>query len=104
MDKQKAIEEIAQVIVKYNCKPCGCEHCEWCPEDGSCDDYASYHNIANNIYDAGYGNIKQALTEFLERLKKNLIPIIGISNNEIIEHYVSEKKIDETLKEFLNDD
>lgn len=57
-DKKKQIEEMAIIIAKQNCKPCGCENCDYAYEYGtkeeSCEDYVLYRRMAEAFYDAGY--------------------------------------------------
>lgn len=58
MEKDKQIEEMTDIIVKQNCKPCGCENCDFAYEYGtkeeSCEDYVSYRRMAEGFYNAGY--------------------------------------------------
>ena len=55
---EKQIEEMAIIIAKQNCKPCGCENCDFAYEYGtkeeSCEDYLSYRKMAQAFYNAGY--------------------------------------------------
>jgi hypothetical protein len=57
-DKEKHIEEMAIIIAKQNCKPSGCENCDYAYEYGtkeeSCEDYVSYRRMAEAFYNAGY--------------------------------------------------
>lgn len=73
MDKQKAIEEMGKIIFKtYGsliCQPCeSFEECEakGKPECNLCN------GVAEELVNAGYGNIKQAVKEFCEKLKDNI--------------------------------
>jgi hypothetical protein len=49
-DQKKQIEEMAIIIAKQNCKPSGCENCDYAYEYGtkeeSCEDYVSYRRSA----------------------------------------------------------
>lgn len=58
MTKDKQIEEMTDIIVKQNCKHCGCENCDYAYEYGtkeeSCEDYVSYRRMAEEFYNAGY--------------------------------------------------
>ena len=58
MSKEKQIEEMAVIIAKQNCKPNGCENCDFAYEydtkEESCEDYVSYRKMAEAFYNAGY--------------------------------------------------
>lgn len=62
MDKEKEIEEMAKAMCK------GCSMIE-CKPDEHCYVYPPAERAVN----AGYGNIKQAVKEFAEKLEKLLI-------------------------------
>lgn len=63
MEREKQIEEMAVIIAKQNCKPCGCENCDFAYEYGtkeeSCEDYVSYRKMAEAFYNAGYRKERQ---------------------------------------------
>ncbi|MCH5315437.1 MAG: hypothetical protein J1E81_05950 [Eubacterium sp.] len=68
IDEQKAITEMA--ILLFNCDACITWPCENCilAKDEAC----SHRNDALRLVNAGYGNIRQALTEFAERIKMKI--------------------------------
>ena len=57
-EREKQITEMAIIIAKQNCKPSGCENCDYAYEYGtkeeSCEDYVSYRRMAEAFYNAGY--------------------------------------------------
>ena len=55
------------------------------------DGYCTASQLARRIAQAGYGNVKQAVKEFAEKLKSKLYDLEGI---------VQEDDIDELLKEY----
>ncbi len=63
MDKEKEIEEMARVI-EY----CAHKDCESCRKQGNYR--CSAYNKATDLRNAGYGNVKQAVKEFAEKLKE----------------------------------
>lgn len=80
MDKQKMIEEMETVV----CSSCNHEGmAKRCPK-----------RISETLVNAGYGNVRQALTEFAEKVKRQ------IYGEELFDEDIWEI-IDETLKEFL---
>lgn len=83
MDKEKEIEdrhEIASII-------------NHCMEDG----YFNASQLARRITQAGYGNIKEAVREFAEKLKERIHGYEEISNDT--DNCLCED-IDELVKEF----
>lgn len=66
MDKEKEIEEMAKVLYGHYCKDDKCGECK----EPSCLEYRR----AVKLYNAGYGDVKQAVKEFAENAVK---PIIG---------------------------
>lgn len=95
-DKKKHIEGLAKVIfAKHSihiCSRCGSESA--CQELGY-DECGVCSSFATDLVDAGYGDIKQALTEFAERLK-------GISCDMYLKVQLH-ACIDTILKEFLGE-
>lgn len=64
MDKEKEIEEMAKVMYRHYCKDDKCGECK----QPNCLGYCR----AVQLYNAGYGNVKQTIKEFAERLKMDL--------------------------------
>lgn len=94
IDKQKAIEEMAVELAKINCKSAGCENCDCAYEYGtklaSCEDYVHYYQMAEKLYNVGFGNIPQSLTEFANWLI------------EMMDSYCNDNKtMEEVIKECL---
>lgn len=103
-EKQKAIEDLAKTLYAPELERqnngygelCSCRRWyeeEPCKEKYKCDYYIS---IAKHLYNAGYGNIEKALTEFAEWLKAKWN--IDWNHNVTV---TSAGDVDEKLKEFL---
>lgn len=73
MDKQNEIENIVVLLSKHICRDKGCNNCEFYngakEDDSCCVDYLK--TIAEIIINAGYGNVKETITEFIEWLIEN---------------------------------
>lgn len=68
MDKKK--EEIKNLVqILSQCNYCITNGCEECTEKKDCFEYVS----ANLLLEAGYGDIKKAVTEFADMLKKAIV-------------------------------
>lgn len=65
MDKKKEIEEMAKVMYRHYCKDDKCGECK----QPNCLEYRR----AVRLYNAGYGNVKQAVKEFAENAVKPII-------------------------------
>lgn len=65
MDNQKEIKEIARILDEAECV-----------EDALFVDFAG---MAEALVNAGYGDVKQAVREFAERLKENLEEIFNLA-------------------------
>lgn len=68
MDKEKEIEEFAKKFCAYrsekrNCKTC-CTYLY-----GYCVENCPYLKISEELINSGYGNVKQAVKGFAEKLK-----------------------------------
>ena len=83
MEKEKQIEEIKQTMVR------------------SCNVNRLYfEQMAEDLYNAGYGDTKQAVKEFAERLKERLkLNITGYW----VYAKINKTIIDELVKEVYND-
>lgn len=74
MDKEKQIEEMAKLIFAADCSMCVSEACPAFgrgilkKEKFTCNNYL----LAKALYDAGYGNTKEALKDFAEWVKKRI--------------------------------
>lgn len=69
MDKEKEIEEMAKFCCIHKnreCKTC----CTYV--GGVCIEHCAYHSFAERLQEAGYGNVKQSVREFAEKLKEEL--------------------------------
>lgn len=95
MDKKQSIKELELTIYKsfsgYLCASCLNSHICSRKEKPQCKVCI---NFARTLINAGYGNIEQILTEFVDKLKyqMELNGYRSLVHNQII---------DETLKEFL---
>ena len=97
MDKQKAIEEIVELLFKHSgCASCKRKPCKDCAVRSNCAEY----RLATALANAGYGNIRQALTEFAEMLKDKIGNEYNLDtlDNDAIKDCC--EYIDKTLKEF----
>lgn len=88
MDKEKQIEEMAEDILKiqHGSKPC--------------------FIVAETLVNAGYGNVKQAVKEFAERLKKEQVTaacLFGAEAGGEVQVVVV-NDIDDTFKELYGED
>lgn len=68
MEKEKKIEELAEAIYKSGVAIEGTDIAF-----GLYDTDTHFHRMAAKLYDAGYGNVKEAVKEFAEKLKKKFI-------------------------------
>lgn len=64
MEKEKKIEELAEAIYKSGVAIEGTDIAF-----GLYDTDTHFHRMAAKLYDAGYGNVKEAVKEFAERVK-----------------------------------
>lgn len=64
MNREKEIKGMAKVLFGHYC---GNDECGKCKEP-NCIDYRK----AERLFNSGYGNVKQAVKEFAERLKEEL--------------------------------
>lgn len=65
--------EMAQHLAKWLCRPEGCGECEfWNDNVGfdMCCDFENPLKIAEELQKAGYGDTKQAVREFADRVKE----------------------------------
>ena len=95
MDNQKEIEEMAKIIATAkNCKALALSECinRDCKikKEYGCRSYFQ----AETLYNAGYGNVKEALKKFAERIKMAFY----YEFDELIPSIMSDK-IDELIKE-----
>lgn len=77
MEKEKQIEDLAKYIAKYIC-PEHHRHFDLCdnPKCGSDNNFeccVPIRKAAINLINAGYGNVKEAVKDFAEKLKKKFI-------------------------------
>lgn len=74
MNKEEKIEEMAMTISAKKSNLCEvvCGKCKPLYKEG-CYDY----NLAKYLVNAGYGNVKQAVKEFAEKLKAELWKLDG---------------------------
>lgn len=92
MEKEKQIEEMAKVLcslikdgIRKDCEKCYFKH----------DGYrhtCKFRKRAIKLYKAGYGNIKEAVKEFAEKLKSFIIGNCCVVNDDVDKIY---KKINE---------
>lgn len=74
MDKEKQIEEMAKLMFAADCSMCVSEACPAFgrgilkEEKFTCNNYL----LAKALYNAGYGNVKEALKDFAERVKAKI--------------------------------
>lgn len=95
MDKEKEIEQIAEIFVKEYCKQNGCESCDCAYEYGtkleSCEDYVHYHQMATKFYEVGYRSAdevrKKTAKEILQRLydTKEFFEILNLAEKYGVE-------------------
>lgn len=105
MNKKKEIEEMAKVLFyKYSdniCHSCGSETS--CRELGY-DECGICSSIARDLQDAGYGDVKQAVKEFVGRFKTKIVERC-VQDKSCIERLESIGDIiDELSKEYENTD
>ncbi|MCM1437764.1 MAG: hypothetical protein NC131_00940 [Roseburia sp.] len=94
MDKEKEIEEMARILG-------GCKHFSSCAQ---CDEATASKSCwdrekATILYNVGYGNVKQAVKEYKEEIKKKQR---GHNFDSI--HAVLVDDIDETFKELYGEE
>lgn len=95
MDKQKEIEEMAKKICKSSSVGCNFPTCNKCGIKDTC----KARIYATRAIKAGYGNVRQAVKEFAEKLKNECAyPTTACPS------YVYVDSIDELLEEYLNVD
>lgn len=72
--------------------------------DGVCCEDCMIDNIADSLIDAGYGNINQALTEFVDKLKVRFNNITDEYGFHLVSYNSEDiySKIEKTLKEFTS--
>ncbi len=73
--QQKEIEEMKQTLVDY------------AMEHSLCFSFDAFRTHAKTLYDAGYGNIKQAVKEFADKLKGRInelieLPCVGMTERK----------------------
>ena len=110
MDKEKQIEEMAKLI---NGSKCPIEVCPKIDKEqekvfGACNIHR-----AQILYDAGYGNVKEAVKEFAKKLKKrveeaktDIVPEgcdMYFENGAICCEVIIFLKMDELIKEVCGD-
>lgn len=97
MEKEKQIEEMAKLMFAADCSMCVSEACPAFgrgilkKEKFTCNNYL----LAKALYDAGYGNVKEAVKEFAELVKI----AFHYEFNDLIPAPILSKKIDELIKE-----
>lgn len=89
-DKEKQIEEMSMSIAE--CNGTSCKNCTL-----KCRAYTT----CEILYEKGYGNIRQTLTEFVEKLKANMFEVDTKEYGRI--SAVGEDAIEDLLKEFLGE-
>lgn len=93
-DKQKAIEEMAKALRAH------------CPNEDILDEIP-FDLYAANMVIYGYGNVRQALTEFATKIKHNIIKGDGDEEEDAFTRGYNcacdshTETIDKILKEFL---
>lgn len=90
MEKEKKIEELAEAIYKSGVAIEGTDIAF-----GLYDTDTHFHRMAAKLYDAGYGNVKEAVKEFAELVKI----AFHYEFNDLIPAPILSKKIDELIKE-----
>lgn len=93
MEKEKQIEDLAEAIYKSGVAIDGTDMAF-----GLYDTDTHFHRMAAKLYNAGYGNVKEALKEFAERVKMAFY----YEFDELIPSIMSDK-IDELVKEVCGD-
>lgn len=100
MDKQKEIEEMRQVMAEYSC---GKKCTPSCEKRG----YCHIERFIENLIDNGYGNVKQAVKEFAEKLKERVKFKEVITTKREFNVYrevVSKEQIDELIKKLYGEE
>lgn len=97
MNKQQEIEQLAQAIYKSGVRIDGSDYLFGI--DG--DDH--FTKLAMHLVYGGYGNIEQALTEFVEKLKCRVRLDREYGEYDTRNMNVILGNIDETLEEFKNE-
>jgi len=73
MNNKKEIKKLEKVLFKQNvdylCSDCGSH--DLCRKQGKSDCFM-YQFMAENLLEAGYGNVKQAVKEFAEKLRTKI--------------------------------
>ena len=94
MEKEKKIEELAEAIYKSGVAIEGTDIAF-----GLYDTDTHFHRMAAKLYDAGYGNVKEAVKEFAELVKI----AFHYEFNDLIPAPILSKKIDELIKEVCDE-
>ena len=100
MDKQKEIENMTDLLVKN-----GIFNNLVCKQDYSYPDAViaeCNRQVAELLVNAGYGNIKQALTGFAKRLKQEFFFIKTSASKEALYQF-TDSQLDKILKEILGE-
>lgn len=94
MDKEREMEKLANDMVgKIDYEV------NYYSDDNYSEVIIDYKNTAKNIIEAGYGDTKQAVREFVKELRKH-IDKIRHPNERVITN-VLEEEYDETIDELL---
>ena len=104
MDKEKEIEEMAEVLAVHGCgcyETCRSQRLLTCSND-HIEDCAgrTLGPIARDLYNAGYGNVKQALINELKLLKS----CFGRRKFKRRVRLIIEEVIDEHIKRLVSED
>ncbi len=100
MDKEKEIEELARAM---------CEHFEPCMQGKPCTACKTYERNCYTIHkarllvNAGYGNVKQAVKEFAEKIKDWLHGADLYFYNGQEEFILDGEEVDDKIDEFLKE-
>lgn len=95
MDKEKEIEEMAKIFCSISIE------CKCCQNLGFSKDRCGAIYCMRKLSKAGYGNVKQAVKEFAEELKKKAITRYRIDGKPVKIVVLSD--IDEVYKELYGD-
>lgn len=97
-----------QTTIKKMLKVAACSNCYDKVERGICNDKPNCRTKDNiefaikNLVNAGYGDIKQALTEFANSLEQEATPCLAPTGDDYIPKLISTDKIKRILKETIN--
>lgn len=83
MDKEKEIEKLSEFIFKNHSD----NICDVCGSNDTCHEFdhdacGMFYFIAKDIVDKGYGNVKQAVKEFAEKVKPLISEIVELMFND----------------------